>query len=427
MRRALRTAFLGLSPLAFIAPTASAQVDQFRLAEALRTIAALQGASASAASARPTEREDSAREPESLSVVRRVIQSYRQAATHEKLVVEFRDARGKARRDTLTVHLDPGQEQVDRRIAITLGGLRIHAGRGILTAVSEAAAGRVYRSVIDAELSIWTFARALPPLPVPALDFFLASANQSTPASITAYAKDVVWEREVDRAGLDEGQGLIVRGTGRSSRVQLTVHPTTFRLVRVDISSIDPADPWNLACIAEPISEHEDVFTPQDVVDPGTSDVVDSLAELLATPGRFRAGDRWHGVTLMNADGSVWQRPASGEKPEIFVVYNADLDGMSSVARLRAHELRTRLGESHTIVPLGVGSLVSFGADRTQEAVRHWSDMRLTPAFNASGRLLLDRVCGDADGAIVIVDSQRRIRQIHAIDADAAAITIDVD
>lgn len=364
-----------------------------------------------------SDREDAAREPESLAVVRRVIQSYRQAATHEKLIVEFRDARGKERRDTLTVHLDPGEQQVDRRIAITLGGLRINAGRGLLTAVSEAAAGRVYRSVIDAELSIWTFARALPPLPVPALDFFLASANQATPASITAYAKDVVWEREVDRAVLEEGQSLIVRGTGRSSKVQLTVDPSTFRLIRVDISSIDPADPWNLACIAQPIAEHGDVFEVQAAVDAATSDVVDSLAELLATPARFRAGDRWHGVSLMNADGSAWQRPAPEGKPEIFIVYNADLEGMSSVARIRAHELRTRLGDSHSIVPVGVGSLVSFGADRTQDAVRHWSDMRLIPAFNASGRLLLDRVCGDGDGAIVIVDAERRIREIRPIDA----------
>jgi hypothetical protein len=359
-------------------------------------------------------------EPESFDIVRRVVDSYRRAATHERLDIEYQDAKGRLSRDTLTMHLDPGAESVDRRLSITLGKLRINAGRGILTAVSEAAAGRVFRSVIDGELSIWAMARALPPLPIPALDFFLASDGTHAPAAITTYAKDVVWDREIERRATTAGRFLVVTGKGTSARVQLMVDPTTFRLHRVDIWGLGDGESWNLACTAHPLPTpgSDPFFAP-----PEASEVVDSLAELMTAPRAFKPGDRWEGVSLMDSTASAWDMHFAGAYT-VMIVYGADAEGAPDIARLRAHDVQAALARSQVsarVVPVVVDSLVSFGGEHSAQRQRQWEEIGLRPAFSVAGRALLERVAPGHDGAVVVLDAQRRIVSLVAFGEATAA------
>lgn len=374
-------------------------------------------------------------ELEVVTILRKVAAAYAEAATHERVAIKFAGPDGHERFDQMQVSMDPGQTGgAGKRLALSMGSLRVQVIEGLVTAVSESAVGRVFRAVLGEDLSSSSIAKVLPPLPIPALEF-LGGRDALAPLSMTPYASGVVWESLAERP--KSGQAwAVLRGSAGETRVALTVDIVTWRIRHVEILGRQGARNWSLDCAITPITAPErDPFAPLS----GAMNQVPTLADLVAAQLPLEIGVRVPNLTLVDHEVRAWTYADAfdtGERSDeqrllAFVFYRAGSEAARADAQAAALAVTQTARRAHRDVlvrPVMVCELREFQVTALQREAGHWGSA-IQPLASTGGRELLDRFVPGQNSAVVLLDSGHKLLASIGCDgrsADAAGVAAGV-
>jgi hypothetical protein len=358
-------------------------------------------------------------ELEAMSLLAKVAAAYAEAATHERVAIRFAGPDGQERFDQMQVSMDPGLAGAGRRLAVSMGSLRVQVVEGLVSAVSESAVGRVFRAALGGDLSSASMARVLPPLPIPSLEF-LGGRDVTSLGSMTPYARGIVWESRAEMASPGE-TWAVVRGAAGDTRVALTIDLQSWRVRHVEILGRHGSEAWSLDCSVTPIIAPEhDPFAPlADSLQP-----VATLAELVAAQLPLAPGARVPSLTLMDTGLRSWTLGdafADGPKANraaVLILYRAGSEAAradAQAAALAVTQNARRLHASIEVHPVMVYELREFQVSGMQRETSHW-DGTLPILASTGGRELLDRFAPGRNAAVVVIDRDHCL--LGALDCD---------
>lgn len=363
----------------------------------------------------PGSSKPSGDELEVMALLSKVAAAYAEAATHERVAIKYAGPNGEERFDQMQVSMDPGRAGNGRRLAVSMGSLRVQVVEGLVSAVSESAVGRVFRAALGEDLSSTSIAKVLPPLPIPSLEF-LGARGVVTPGSMTPYANGVIWESRAERPTAGESWAVI-HGSAGETRVALTVDLQTWRIRHVEILGRQAGNNWSLDCSVTPIAAPErDPFAPMtESLQP-----VATLAELVAAQLPVQPGARVPSLTLMDRNLHAWSLGTAfsrqGSEPSrnpmvALVLYRAGSEAARADAEAAALAVSQTAGRMHADIavhPVMVYELREFQVIGVQQEASMW-DPSMVPLASTAGRELLDRFAPGRNAAVVLIDEEHRL------------------
>ncbi len=358
-------------------------------------------------------------ELDAVSLLARVTAAYAEAATHERVAIRYAGPDGSERFDQMQVSLDPGKAGGGRRLAVSMGSLRVQVVEGLVSAVSESAVGRVFRAALGEDLSSRSLKKVLPPLPIPSLEF-LGGGDVIAGGTMTPYASGIVWESMAEPASGAGQTWAVVRGSAGDTRVAMTIDLQTWRVRHVEILGKAGAQGWSLDCAITPIAAPErDPWAPMaDSLQP-----VATLAELVAAQLPIQRGATVPSLTLMDAQLKGWtlNDAFGGARPRKavgLVLYRAGSEAARADAQSAALTLMQTARRLHIDVevrPVLVYELREFQVTGLQRESSQW-DASVGPLASTGGRELMDRFAPGRNSAVVLIDPEHKL--VDALDCD---------
>ncbi len=361
---------------------------------------------------------------------------YRAGAQGEKIVVRAVSPSSSERLAVIEARYDAGGSERPARIRLDLGRLTIFAGDGLVRIISQQDPARMVVRSFDGPLTPAAINAVVPPVPLPQIDWVLASGQGEHQVASLA---GVEWHTA---AAMDNGW-LRLEGQSPDARIVLIAEPTG----RVRHVTVYPAD--GAGGIIELASEPVNVPPPHTWdIDPAGRTAVDSLELLSPPPPDVAIGARVPNLGLMSTDMLAWSLAESlraaavgpGDRERsaaaLLVLFKAeDTDAETSAsAGLRAALEAKRLLERRGLMgnggrigvavhPIAVLEVQQFRAPLIRSIGERWKDRgHAGLVWTSSGSALLDRFARSASSMILIVDGEQRLAAAIPLDGRAGEV-----
>lgn len=361
--------------------------------------------------------------------------AYHTAPTAERITITLKNADRLTRTETILYRSDPGAPSTtaDDVIAMEFGPLRLHAMGGTLSVWHSSHPATLYRATYEQPLTPAKLARLLPPLAAPQL-----AISSSQPDDDKIDLLPTAPAVHFDKAEGDPKAAHPVwtlTGQGARGAVTMFVDGATGRLQR--ILSREKNSPISLEMAIDPLN-----LTPSSTwsVDPTGRRLVSSLAELTSPAPMLRVGDPWPAATMTSLQGAevpLDQCFPRGDGPAFAMLIvvgdaaaetidpepKASPDNPSLALALSAAQLTAlgRVGVGLTPILLINQALAENERAKLLTAMpNRWPalhDQNARLLLSPTRRTLLRRLIPDGNVAIVLLDANRTLRAIVAVDA----------
>jgi hypothetical protein len=352
--------------------------------------------------------------------------AYQSGPVAEQVVVTMKPEVGPERTSTITLRLDAAQ----RRLYLDLSRLVIAADDLAITAQAPHAPDLTFTTPVSAPLSLGQLWSAVPPIPLPQLEWALGSdpAHLGRAVAAILHASWLPAQHTRANAIIFEGDcpggpaSIEFDASGRLAALSIPLGKNGPRL-NLSVTPLDPSGPWTLATEGRT--------------------GVPSIADLRAKPAAITPGARLPALSFMTRDLDAWplqeslaRAPYGGPTFGLLIFYKsshpAALTDAQTGARaaaavpdlLRAAEPDPARRPRTMPAAVALMSLGDMTRARLAQLDAQWPAEGPPRVFSPNGAAEMDRIAQASNAALLVIDADQKLLAAIPLDNrnDTAAI-----